>query len=273
MLKSVVLVASSQDTAAKNMYSFLKNEFGEEIKVDKCKIALQKVEKKVLYVKEPEELGAEEASAIIVLSRHSGTPGGPIVTTHVPGNFGPSVYGGEDRKISIAMPFFMKNFLKAAHKVAEEIGYPTALEPTHHGPSLDIPISFVEVGSNEENWRDLRACKAVALSVIKAFETEQNGKFTPAIAIGGPHLNSKFTEIELTSNYAIGHFVRKLDTEYLDLDMLREAVNRNTARARIAILDWKGIKGEKRREIIGFLADLDVQVIKAKNALRGEQIA
>ncbi|RLG48545.1 MAG: hypothetical protein DRN90_03415 [Thermoproteota archaeon] len=269
-MKSVVLVASSQDIAAKNMYSILKNELGEEIRVGKCKISLKKVEKKVLYVREPKELGAEQADAIIVLSRHSGTPGGPIITTHVPGNFGPSVYGGEDRKISIAMPFFMKNFLKAVQKGAEEIGYPIALEPTHHGPSLDTPIAFVEVGSNEENWKDLRACKVVALSVIKALEMEREGKFTPAIAIGGPHLNSKFTEIELTSNYAIGHFVRKLDTEYLDLEMLREAVNRNTATAQVAILDWKGIKGEKRREIIGFLADLGVQVIKTKNALRGE---
>ena len=165
-LKLVVLVASSKDAAARNMYSLLKNEFGDEFKVGNCEILLRLLEKEVLYVKRLKDLRAEKSNTIIVLSRHSGAPGGPIITTHVPGNFGPSIYGGEQRKISIAMPFFMKNFLKLVQKGASEIGYPVALEPTHHGPSLDIPIAFVEVGSNEENWKDIRACNLVAFSVI-----------------------------------------------------------------------------------------------------------
>jgi D-tyrosyl-tRNA(Tyr) deacylase len=86
-------------------------------------------------------------------------------------------------------------------------------------------------------------------------------------------LNTKFTKIELNSNYAIGHFVRKLDTEYLDLEMLNKAVRRSTPMAQVAILDWKGIKGEKRKEIIGLLTKLGIKVIKTKDALRGERVA
>ena len=259
--------------AAKNMYSLLKSEFGEEFRVGECEIFLRKVEGEALYAKEPKDLEGEGSDAIIVLSRHSGTPGGPIITTHVPGNFGPAIYGGEDRKISIAMPFFMKNFLRAVRSRAEGIGYPIALEPTHHGPSLDVPMAFVEVGSSEENWKDIRACKAVVLSVVEALSTRREQKFTPAIAIGGLHLNPKFTRLELTSEYAIGHFIRKLDTKYLDLDMLRKAINRSVTKARVAILDWKGIKGEKRREIVELLENLNVRVIRTKNALRGEKLA
>ena len=272
-MKSIALVASSKDIAAMNMYSIIKSEYGEEFEVKECKVVLRKVKGEVLHVKEPSDVGAEEADAIIVLSRHSGTPGGPIITTHVPGNFGPAIYGGKDKKIGIAMPFFMKNFLRAIEDKAREIGYPIALEPTHHGPSLDIPMAFVEVGSTEENWKDLRACKLVALSTIEALKMEEEKKYTPAIAIGGPHLNSKFSKLELVSEYAIGHFIRKLDTEYLDLEMLREAINRNTIKARVAILDWKGIRGERRREIVKSLEHLDVQVIRARNALRGEKLA
>jgi len=272
-LKSVVLVASSKDIAAKNMYSFIKKEFGEEFRVGSYEVLLRLVDKEVLYIKEPKDLGANKSDAIIVLSRHSGTPGGPIITTHVPGNFGPAAYGGEERKISIAMPLFMKNFLIKVRNKAETIGYPIALEPTHHGPSLDAPISFVEVGSIEENWKDPKACKTVALSVIEALSEGQKQKFTPAIAIGGLHLNPKFTKIELNSNYAIGHFVRKLDTNYLDLEMLNKAVRRSTSMAQVAILDWKGIKGEKRKEITGLLTELGIKVIKTKDALRGEEVA
>ncbi len=272
-LKSIVLVASLKDIAAKNIYSLIKNEFGEEFKVGGYEIILRPTEKEVLYAKEPKDLGAEGFDAIIVLSRHSGTPGGPIITTHVPGNFGPAVYGGEDRKISIAMPLFMKNFLIKVRNRAEAIGYPIALEPTHHGPSFDIPISFVEVGSSEENWKDLRACKAVAHSVIEALSEWQEQKLTPAIAIGGLHLNAKFTKIELNSNYAIGHFIRKLDTEYLDLEMLDKAIRRSIPMAQVAILDRKGIKGGKRKEIIELLTQLEVRMIKTKDALRGEGVA
>lgn len=266
------MAASLKDVAAMNMYSIIKSEYGEEFEVRGRRIILRKVEGEVLYIKEPSDIGAEEADAIIVLSRHSGTPGGPIITTHVPGNFGPASYGGKDKKVSIAMPFFMKNFLRAIESRAKEIGYPIALEPTHHGPSLDIPIAFVEVGSTEENWKDLRACKLVAFSTIEALRIRQEKKYTPAIAIGGPHLNSKFSKLELTSKYAIGHFIRKLDTKYLDLEMLKEAINRNTIKAQVAIIDWKGIKGERRREIVRSLECLNVQIIKAKNALRGEKL-
>lgn len=266
-MKSAFIVASSSDLAARNMYSLILKEFGEEFMIGGCKVSLVKVEGEVLHAKKPEDIGAKNANFIIILSRHSGTPGGPIITTHVSGNFGPAIYGGEEREIGVSMPFFMKNFLMMVKRRADEIGYPVALEPTHHGPSLDVPLAFVEVGSNERNWKDLRACKAVAVSAVEAITSE--AKFIPAIAIGGPHLNDKFTKIELNSKYAIGHFVRKLDTEYLDLEMLEKALNRSCPKAEVAILDWKGIKGEKKREIVEMLEKLEVPVIKARKALKG----
>ncbi len=45
---------------------------------------------------------------------------------------------------------------------------------THHGPSLDVPTMFVELGSSETQWRDSKAAQAVAHSAMHAIANFQN---------------------------------------------------------------------------------------------------
>ncbi len=55
-----------------------------------------------------------------------------------------------------------------------KLDYEVSYECTHHGPSLNVPAMFVELGSSEKQWNDSRAAEAVAHAAMEAI-----AKFEP----------------------------------------------------------------------------------------------
>jgi len=267
MSKRLALAYSKRDPAGSGMASEIKDMMGEEFSLSDKSCELIEVDREILYVNESYFEGFDY---LAVLSRHSGTPNHPIFTAHVSGNFGRARYGGDHFKLSMAIPSLMKEYLISVSKRAEEIGYWVGFEPTHHGPTLDIPTAFLEIGCDERAWRDERGLKAAAESILEAIESWKEGKFVAAIAFGGPHINDHFTRVELFTKFAIGHAARKLDAEWVDGEMVRQAISRNGEPTRVAIVDNKGLKGEDRERIEGALKDLGLEVIRVKKVLRDE---
>jgi len=267
MSKRLALAYSKRDPAGSGMASEIKDMMGEEFSLSDKSCELIEVDREILYVNESYFEGFDY---LAVLSRHSGTPNHPIFTAHVSGNFGRARYGGDHFKLSIAIPSLMKEYLISVSKRAEEISYWVGFEPTHHGPTLDIPTAFLEIGCDERAWRDERGLKAAAESILEAIESWEEGKFVAAIAFGGPHINDHFTRVELFTKFAIGHAARKLDAEWVDGEMVRQAILRNGEPTRVAIVDNKGLKGEDRERIEGALKDLGLEVIRVKKVLRDE---
>ena len=267
MSKRLALAYSKRDPAGSGMASEIKDMMGEEFSLSDKSCELIEVDREILYVNESYFEGFDY---LAVLSRHSGTPNHPIFTAHVSGNFGRARYGGDHFKLSIAIPSLMKEYLISVSKRAEEISYWVGFEPTHHGPTLDIPTAFLEIGCDERAWRDERGLKAAAESILEAIESWKEGKFVAAIAFGGPHINDHFTRVELFTKFAIGHAARKLDAEWVDGEMVRQAISRNGEPTRVAIVDNKGLKGEDRERIEGALKDLGLEVIRVKKVLRDE---
>jgi D-tyrosyl-tRNA(Tyr) deacylase len=64
----------------------------------------------------------------------------------------------------------MQNVLKAFmhHKETLNLDYEVSFECTHHGPSLNVPTMFVELGSSFQQWSDLKGAEAVAYSAMTA---------------------------------------------------------------------------------------------------------
>jgi D-aminoacyl-tRNA deacylase len=164
----------------------------------------------------------------------------------------------------------MKEYLISVSKRAGEIGYWVGFEPTHHGPTLDIPTAFLEIGCDETAWRDERGLRAAAESILEAIESWEGGKFVAAVAFGGPHINDHFTRVELFTKFAIGHAVRKLDAEWVDREMVKQAISRNGEPTEVAIVDNKGLKGEDRERIEEALRDLGLEIIRVRKILRDE---
>ncbi len=264
----VSFVASTSDPAAATMLDLVEDSQELAAKLDRWG-PLIRLDGEVLYSEEPDEVREERPDLVVVLSRHSGTPGRPILTTHVPGNFGDAPFGGEPRRLGVAAPLFMKAFLRRARAEAPP-GYEVHMEPTHHGPTWDVPTAFVEVGCSEENWLHRPAAESVLRSVVGALEDlespESSGLSGATIAagFGGPHINRRFSKIQLRSGVALGHILRKFDSGSADRSTVIQSIRRVwPRRASLAVVDRKGLPGERRRWILGILEEEGVEVVRA----------
>ncbi|HTT26445.1 MAG TPA: D-aminoacyl-tRNA deacylase, partial [Thermoplasmata archaeon] len=70
------------------------------------------------------------------------------LTVHPLGNPGPTAdVGGRPGALVLTDPRRMTDTLRRAAELAEQIGWPATFEATHHGPALEQPAYFVEIGA------------------------------------------------------------------------------------------------------------------------------
>ena len=199
---------------------------------------------------------------LVFISKHRSVSGLPTLSVHTPGNLGEAELGGIPRTVSVSPASAMRNALLEMANVKEELGlnYQVCYECTHHGPSLDVPAMFVELGSSMKQWKDKRAAEAVARAAMAA--VSKRSKYAVVLGVGGPHYNAKFTKIALSKPIAFGHIIPKYAVSLLDADMVRQCVERTVEKVESVILDWKGIKGADKKGLIAILNDVGVSIEK-----------
>lgn len=200
----------------------------------------------------------------IFVSRHASESGIPTLSVHTPGNLDKAERGGLPRKVSVSPASAMKNALQTMAKLKEEekLDYKVSYECTHHGPSLDAPAMFAELGSSPKQWEDLKAAEVVAHSVMNAILSDQT--YPTVLGIGGPHYNETFTKIALTSPKAFGHMIPKhAVAKALQNEMLKQCLERTVEKVSSIVLDWKGIKGEDKKKLMEQLHTLNIPIEKA----------
>lgn len=197
---------------------------------------------------------------IIFISRHSSTSGKPTLSVHTPGNIGPAEFGGLPQQVSVSPATAMRDALKALSffKEGMQLDYEVSYECTHHGPSLNAPTMFVELGSSEKQWRDQEAAEAVAHAAMSAI-----GKFgfsggAAVLGIGGTHYNQRFTRMAIDGEAVFGHMVAKYAVPLVDAPMLRQCVDKTLERVECAVLDWKGIKSADKPRLLEALEEAGV---------------
>lgn len=206
----------------------------------------------------PQDFAAltEKPEVCIVASRHKSESGKPTLTCHATGNFGRAEMGGADGKLAVAPALYLREallLLKEKWKKYSLLDYDVSLEVTHHGPSdIGFPLLFMEVGSSEEQWRDMNACKAVA-EAIRDLASKEPERREVGVGFGGPHYAPNFTEI--AENLALGHIASKYALEFLDKDLIGQMVLKTIPKPDYAVLDWKGFKSEERKKVLDLLND------------------
>lgn len=200
---------------------------------------------------------------LVFISKHRSVSGLPTLSVHTPGNLADAELGGIRRTVSISPASAMRDALLEMAKAKEEMGlkYDVSYECTHHGPSLDVPTMFVELGSSLKQWKNQKAAEAVAKAAMAAV-TKQS-KYPTALGIGGPHYNAKFTRIALTTPTAFGHIIPKYAVSRVDIEMVRQCVERTSEKVKSVILDWKGIKGADKEGLITILDTVGIPIEKA----------
>lgn len=191
------------------------------------------VRREVLHIRDAaldRELPADVVGAsvpVVFASIHRSAEGVASFTVHPLGNPGPHAdYGGLPRRLTPTAPGLMTATLRALAEAEGAAGIPTTFEATHHGPLLERPAFFAEIGFGAEPAPPPAAVQELA-RVLADVPPPEAGH--TALGVGGGHYVPHLTDLALERRWAFGHLISR--HALADLD-------RGTAQAA-----WEGTPG------------------------------
>ena len=269
MHKKYLIIASKKDSAGMNIVTqlsqFRKNPLlsgmGNLPSFD-----FYLIDKEIIYTKNLDKEKINNYDFVIFASKHESIKKEKTLSIHAPGNFRDARLGGSEKKVSLTSAIFQKQLFEKLNentKKHELKDFKVTLEATHHGPLIDKPCVFIEIGSSENEWQNRKAGFILAKTIR---DTIQNFKHNPynevAIAIGGPHYCPNFNKLQLKSNVAISHVIAQYNLP-IDEEMIKEALEKTGEEVDFAVLDWKGLGNkESREQVINVLDELYISYKK-----------
>lgn len=285
---SILIVSSNEDPASTNIKKgLLEQSSWEEIDtffdnpvyknssmsdviivtINDSKIKHENLEKEL-----SESLGLKPKQAIF-LSRHRSKTGEPTLTTHPIGNFAEAKFGGRPKTLVESSPILMTNLLRKISKNTQQakLYHKVCFEVTHHGPHMDIPTIFVEVGSNEEEWKKQEPANIISKSLLELLSTyhykEETRNDTPVLmGIGGGHYAPRFTDIALQKNVAFGHMIPtyQIDAGVIDEEILEKTI-KATPNVKGVYLHKKELKKSQVTQYRKWFEGRGIPVISSKD--------
>ncbi|MCK5030856.1 MAG: hypothetical protein KAR64_05275 [Thermoplasmatales archaeon] len=218
-----------------------------------------------------EKLGITPKQAIYI-SRHKSKTGEPTLTTHPIGNYGEAQFGGKIRTLSKSSPQLMTQLLRIIKKNAEQVKlhHQVCLEVTHHGPYMNIPTLFAEVGSTEEEWKKQDPADIIAKSVLELLESYHYEEDLPSdipvlIGVGGGHYAPRFTDVVFEKRVAFGHMIPtyQITAGNIDDEMLEKTLQA-TPNVKAAYIHRKSLKKSQVSEYKEWFQNRGIPVISSK---------
>lgn len=200
--------------------------------------------------------------ALVFLSRHKSEAEVDAFTTHSLGNWRPSAdFGGKPKLLSFAAPTLMLSVLRNISKIEEPIE--KTYEATHHGPLLNTPSLFVEIGGSEKMVGNKPMAEKLADAALASVANAMNNAVEyekVAIGIGSNHYPEKFSRLALDKGYAFSHILPKYailnDDGSNNLDVLAQALERSSEKPEIAVVDWKSLNSVMKEQTIKKLNEI-----------------
>ena len=159
--------------------------------------------------------------AVVYASRHTSKSHRKTLSVHPIGNYGIADFGGHESTLVPAAPHLMAQALCYMAEDAHDLPYTVCYEVTHHGPFLETPTLFIEVGSTINEWKDKKACRKVAAAIAQMDILAEN---KVAVGIGGGHYAPRFTGIALQEGVAFGHIVPQYQLDNINRAMISQIV-------------------------------------------------
>ncbi len=236
----------------------------------------------------------ERVSEIIFPSRHVAASGQPSLTLHPIGvphlpdqEQGP--YGGRGGHApppSSRLASWWKMLLDQAPKEASVQNFGLSLEVTHHGPTVNVPCLFIEVGSTEATWGHEGASKVLANIMREGLlqspedewdQTKHAGELV-LVTLGGGHYAPRANQLAALEGVWLGHM---LATYALPFEQSDEGEITGTWRQSILAaleatrrsfpggdlicsMDKKAFKGWQRQAIRDLLEDEGIPLLTTK---------
>ncbi|MHA1792275.1 MAG: D-aminoacyl-tRNA deacylase, partial [Promethearchaeota archaeon] len=165
-------------------------------------------------------------------------------------------------------------------KVLNEIAltdFSINLEVSHHGPTnLKRPLVFMELGSDENYWMNVKGAAAVARSIINVIRYFNKEKidFTSlssilpggvGVGFGGPHYAATFDRVLTNSSIGFSHVVPKHEITSLTREVIKKAIERTMEPVSWFALDWKGLNRAQKDYLLPLLESFDIPVKRVKH--------
>ena len=284
---TVLIVSSTEDPASTNIKKgLLKQSNWEEIDTFYENIAYRHsnmedvvivtindrtIRHEMLDKEVEEKLGITPKQAIYI-SRHKSKTGEPTLTTHPIGNYGEAQFGGKIRTLSKSSPQLMTQLLRIIKKNAEQVKlhHQVCFEVTHHGPYMNIPTLFAEVGSTEEEWKKQDPADVIAKSVLELLESYHYEEDLPSdipvlIGVGGGHYAPRFTDVVFEKRVAFGHMIPtyQITAGNIDDEMLEKTLQA-TPNVKAAYIHRKSLKKSQVSEYKEWFQNRGIPVISSK---------
>lgn len=246
------IITPKPDFAGTNIEEELKKFNIETISPEERSIFLENIDKKI-----------DKTDFIIFATTHRGKKE-KMLSVHAPGNWISADLGGLPGKVCPTSSHVLKTFFQELVKNTPK-GWEATMEVTHHGPYIETPCLFIEIGSNEENWREKEAGIAIAKTIKDSIERVNNEKhnWKTAILIGGPHYVSSGNKIQLNNNeIALGHIISEHALPLTE-ERLKEAIEKTKEKVDLILLDWKGLgKADSKQETMKILEKSGIKVMR-----------
>jgi len=241
MYKNYLIVASKLDKAGINISTNL-SQFGN--------FNFYLVDDEIIKTENLDLEKINNYDFIIFASKHQSAKGGKTLSIHAPGNWNKAEFGGKDFAVCKTSAVFQKQLFEKLKNVKEEFNlknYELTLECTHHGPLINKPCLFVEIGPTETEWKDRKAGFVVAKAISEIIKDFKENPYNEiAIGIGGPHYCPNFNKIQMDSNVAISHIIPQY-TLPLTEEMVQNAIAGTDEDIDLFLIDWKGLGNAEQR--------------------------
>ena len=243
---------------------------------------------------EHESVTGYDVEDVLVLSRHVSASETPALTLHAIGVPGEIPHGNIARSGGItgkvvppstmfAHLFRTMSRIAKENKLDQE--YDITLEATHHGPLLDKPTLYVEIGSTLDRWEDIRAARvwAKTISQCLGLESEKSLRWSGSgevmLGLGGGHYAPRHKAVISETEVWVGHILANYALVFEEpdggelplgpwqhsvkvaLDSTRKAFPGGDV---FAHLDRKSFKGWQRQALSDLLSDLGVPILRGK---------
>lgn len=217
------------------------------------------------------KLGIKPKQAIFI-SRHRSEMGRPTLTVHPIGNYGEAQFGGKPKMLVKSAPRLMTHLLRLIKKNLQstDLTYQVCYEVTHHGPYLETPTLFAEVGSTENEWNKKEPAKIIAQSILELleeyhYEEDFSDDIPVLLGIGGGHYAPRFTDVAFEKKAAFGHMIPsyQIKAGNIDSEMFEKALDA-TPNVKAAYIHKKALKKSQVTEYRKQFQNKGIPVISSK---------
>ncbi|MCI4328171.1 MAG: D-aminoacyl-tRNA deacylase [Thermoplasmata archaeon] len=163
----------------------------------------------------------ESQIPLVFPSVHRSERGDPALTVHPLGNPGTSAeVGGRPNSLVPSPARLMVDGLRRLAEGAGALGIPATYEATHHGPFLELPAFFIEVGGGDPDRPTQSATNLIA-DVVASLRPDPSD--TVVLGVGGGHYAPHFTDLALRRSLAFGHILPRHVLDDLAPGVARDA--------------------------------------------------